>query len=236
MKLNQLICTIFILSSFANILSDNNNVKLSSPIIDFDGSLINLNKIRKIIWMGKKLSEVQFGEVDPVTKKRKAQYEFKGQLYTLKELVKMEEEYKTKNKQLKNENSTVYKKMFEPYVNALNNIKHKFEGLVDPFIKDSYGAERLMRDLIKDSCNQRDRSDSLLIKWAETFLDIREKKIAWKEGIEHEVFRKHVTSLKKLDLFCSDLTNFLKDLVRSCPKALKLYQDWEKQHKQDQNK
>ena len=69
-----------------------------------------------------------------------------------------------------------------------------------------------MIKLVEESCRKRDKMDSFLLNWAEQ-----------KVGQEEEGFDRYITDATKLDSFCVDLLNFLGDLVRSCPKAQKLF-------------
>jgi hypothetical protein len=62
--------------------------------------------------------------------------------------------------------------------------------------------------LIGESCEKHNRSNSLLLDWARIEGDD-----------ETESFNKQVTNFTIFHEFCTDLVNFLEDLIRSCPKA-----------------
>jgi hypothetical protein len=188
-------------------------------LIDGVKGFMDEREIHKLIRMGRSLSELQYGKVDKATKKRIPQYQCNGKLYTLHELAKLE-------KELKESNKASYEKLKEPLTQVLQTIKDDFEKLSSPFIGDSAGAEQQLFDLIKESCDKRNIPESLLKTWIIALLEIRAKGI-WREGIDQEVFRTYVTSLLLMDTYCTHLTNFLKDLVRSCPKGLERYRKWQ---------
>lgn len=89
----------------------------------------------------------------------------------------------------------------------LKNAKQKFAEIVAPFLAHARGAKEPMFMLISESCSKRDRVNSLLFNWAKSNED------------EIISFDKAVTSFSLFDEFCTDLIDFLGDLIQSCPKA-----------------
>lgn len=185
-----------------------------------DGTaLMNEYTIHKIIYIGQEISKFQNGLVDKKKpNERKANHNFQGKVYTLKELVKVEQTHEEKYRQLKDRNVTQYEAELKPVKEVLAKLKEEFVAITNPFLGDARGTHQQMMELIKEFCQKRKRPDSVLLTWN-------------KAGNEQDSFRTHVTSLKLLDTFCSDLTLFLQDLIRSCPKSFALFKEWEKKQK-----
>lgn len=95
----------------------------------------------------------------------------------------------------------------ETVKSLLKEAKQKFSAIVAPFLAHARGAKEPMFMLISESCTKRNRLNSLLFTWAKSTED------------EMVCFDKSVTSFALFDEFCTDLTNFLGDLLQSCPKA-----------------
>lgn len=184
--------------------------------IDGIPGIMDEHKIYNSIYLGQRISILQYGEVNKNTKKREPQHIFLNKKYTLGELVKIEHEYQEKYKNIKHSDPAQYEKNMAPLKVLLNSIKQEFEEMSIPFLEEAKGAEEEMKKLIAESCNKRKRYDSHLLNWS-------------KSKNPMDLFRQEVNSFKAIDIFCTDLTNFLKDMIRSCPKALKRYEDWKKQ-------
>lgn len=90
----------------------------------------------------------------------------------------------------------------------LVNAKQDFENLVAQFISQASGTKGFLVILISESCLRRHRQNSLLLAWASA-----------PEGHETVLFHNEIVTFKGLSLFCEDLTNFLGDLIESCPIA-----------------
>jgi len=95
---------------------------------------------------------------------------------------------------------------------ALVMSKNLLEEMLLKFMDQALRHKNVMVTLIEESCLKRNRPDSLLLDWVQT-----------KEGEETKIFHERVTSFAELEVFCSDLANFLSDLIYSCPKAQEKY-------------
>jgi hypothetical protein len=213
--MNRLYIYLGVLLLIPTLNAADTGIRLTAPALKYiDGvaGFVDKYKVGKMIWLGHQLGQLQLGIYNSKTQKREPQFTYNGQLYTLQQLVKLEEKIGT--------NSTL--------TQLLAVGKSSFEQFSGSFFKEARGSEQYMYDLIRESCQKRKRTDSLLILWSKSMLD-NSKAGRWYDGIEYEVLRQQVTSIKKLYNFCNDLTNFLKDLVRSCPKALHQYKEWIKQ-------
>ncbi len=100
-------------------------------------------------------------------------------------------------------------KLENAYKDCLQKAKSYFHEIVEPFIIHARGAKSQMLALIEESCVKRHRTKSLLRGWG-----------AAEEGTEVKHFDLDVQSFEIYKLFCNDLTNFLEDLMRSCPRGL----------------
>jgi hypothetical protein len=76
------------------------------------------------------------------------------------------------------------------------------------------GAKNILIVLIQEDCEKRNRPESLLLEWAKT-----------KEGHETTMFEQRINSFHDYYHFCTDLVNFLLDLIHSCPKAENQFKD-----------
>ncbi|MBA3954625.1 hypothetical protein H0X48_04890 [Candidatus Dependentiae bacterium] len=133
---------------------------------------------------------------------KSGKYSYNGKLYTLHQLVALEKENKNQLKGM------------VPVVIA------DFEKVTSPFLAKAQGTKHFMIKLIAEWCSKAGRSTSGLLEWAHL-----------NSGSEKEVFHRSIKTLQDLDTFCDDLLHFLKDLVRSCPKARDRYDRWRAQHK-----
>lgn len=133
---------------------------------------------------------------------KKGRFAFNGKQYTLHQLVELEKQNKSQLKPM------------IPVVVA------DFEKITTPFLAKAQGTKHFMIKLIAEWCSKAGRSTSGLLEWAHL-----------NSGTEKEVFHRSIKSLNDLDVFCDDLLHFLKDLVRSCPKARDRYDRWKAQHK-----
>ncbi len=83
-----------------------------------------------------------------------------------------------------------------------------FAAKILPFNDHARGVQKLIVALIEESCIKRNRKDSFILTWGEC-----------PEGKELEVLTKQLVTIKQFDTFLTDLVNFLKDIIYSCPKA-----------------
>lgn len=209
---NRLQILILLLNINLNILPAQNSDELSTiklkshvlALIDGIPGIMDEHIIHKTVYIGQEIHKFQHGVYNKETKKRDPQHKFDQNLCSLKELVVLEDKFKENNdtKSLEELNKTLVK------------LKEEFQEITGPFIKDAQGSKQQMIELISEFCHHPkiNRKKSLLLNWAES-------------TNEQESLKRNVTSIKILDQFCNDLTDFLKVLVRSCPKALKKYQE-----------
>lgn len=132
-------------------------------------------------------------------------YLYNGQHYPIKDIVKIEAAlYK----------NTAQSQAIIDQKNTLRTIliytQADFLEIVEKFLVNIKNTKSLMIALIEESCALRKNPDCYLLRWCHFTSDQSEK----------EVFRRDITSVKHLAIFCRDLVNFLDDLAHSCPNAL----------------
>lgn len=129
-------------------------------------------------------------------------YDFGGQKYGVHELAHIE-------KEAKNSNDT---QSISQLMQVLHIAKKDFLNKVKPYMATARGAKKPMFMLIQESCKKRNRPDSILLRWG-----------AAREEEEERQFEHDIVSFAIFDTFCTDLMNFMEDVIRSCPKALEQF-------------
>jgi len=140
-------------------------------------------------------------------------YELDGEMYSIRTLAEFEKNCTDPGKK-------------EQLDDLLSVVKKEFEDTMAPFISDARSVKEPMIHLITESCERRNRQDSLLLDWA---------KMGDDGDDETNSFNAQVTNFTVFYKFCGDLAHFLQDLVESCPKARaqfdKMRKQWEEEHK-----
>lgn len=155
-----------------------------------------------------------------------------GTYYTMHSLAELETKVENSKKQLENKLKqcnnqtekndlesliTIVKEQQSKLAQHLTIVKKDFEDAVSPFLANARNTKEPMIMLISESCEKRNQPDSLLLDWAKL------------EGEEEcNSLNKQVTSFNIFYQFCTDLNDFLSDLVRSCPKAFKQFMEMKK--------
>ena len=97
----------------------------------------------------------------------------------------------------------------------LRKIRTEFETLSIEFRGVARGSKPFMATLVEESCARRGRlHNSILYIWAKT-----------DEAEEEQLFDDHVHTIRDLEMFFTDLHNFLGDMMASCPKARRQFQE-----------
>lgn len=176
-------------------------ITLTSPILArFDGvkDVLDAEKIRGMKYIVQEITRIQYGKLDKATNKRIGCYQFQGQWCSLKKLVNIEE---------------AHEKGYLPLKSVLVIAQNDFEASTKAYLAQAKGAQYLMTQLIKEFCEKRHVTHSILLQWG-------------KSGeSEHESFTRTVTTFKVFDQFCTDLVTFLADLQYSCPKGMQQYKE-----------
>ncbi|MFI5333122.1 MAG: hypothetical protein ACHQVS_03400 [Candidatus Babeliales bacterium] len=226
----SLICAVLI--SGMSIAKDK-PVTLDSEILKLiDGTpFLNGYEIKIMLHVLLKLQNMLDGEVD-ASGKKEGYYALNGQRYSINELIALEagidEEFSTN--QARRITGEIDAEQFvhieathrvqkNECAAALQEAKDDFEKKISPYVGNARGAKQQLCMLIQESCKKHNRLDSILLKWGEE-----------QEGHEGEAMRTKVTTLLEMKAFCNDLTNFLKDMIHSCPKAVAHYKELKAQY------
>lgn len=87
-------------------------------------------------------------------------------------------------------------------------IKYDVLKVLAPFKQKMSLAKKFLEQLVGEFCRKHQRNKSFLVRWT---------MIA--DDQEFVIFNRAMTSCALLDEFCSDLRDFLKDVIESCPKG-----------------
>jgi hypothetical protein len=175
-------------------------IKLESPVIKVaDGSFINADRIEFMRKVRRILLVIILGEQLPTGQRKGDGIQYMAHL-------EQELESAPKTKEIAVKKAHMQKLIIDA--------KENFSTLLSEFIESGRGAKKILIELIQEDCLKRNRNDSLLLDWAKT-----------KEGSESTMFDEQITSFNDFYHFCTDLANFLLDVIHSCPKAENQFKD-----------
>lgn len=176
---------------------DEDTIVLDSSILHiFDGVIIDADVIQSIGFIRREINKILIGEKnsDGVLVGR---YTINGTLYSVKDLMHTEEK------------SLLSETLQKELERCLNEAKKDLQTCVGPFIETIHSVKYQILELIKESCKKRGMDTTILMRWSEAG-----------KGEEARIFNEDITSFTLYNKFCTDLLNFLSDLVRSCPKGM----------------
>jgi hypothetical protein len=182
---------IIFLTTFAGISTSHNHkpIEIDSPIIKvIDTGRLN---IAQIVLTGVKMKELQMGK----GKEKKGVIHFKDKECTLKELLAVESNLSKKH------DHKDAKCLADSLDEAIDYIKES-----TAYYRELQREHKTsMANVVKQWSKQRDKHNSLLLKWAE--LD------------EHIFVKTHAYSAEKMYHFVDDLITMLNDVRFSCKKS-----------------
>lgn len=197
-------------------LIDGKSFAMSGEVI---GATIKICRDIQVIQSGKLLPSGQ----------REGRFMYKNQKHCVKTLLSIEIELQAKLELLKKENSIssgpAIKKLEADLTELhelLKIIHSEFKKLVDPLMGDAQTSKEPLTILIEEECNTRGRQNSLLLDWVKIDAD------------EWDSFDAKVTSFAVFDQFCSDLINFISDLVYNCKKGRAQFEKLVEKYSQSQ--
>ena len=175
-------------------------IMLTNPFIHLlDGVTFMLDgvAIHQMLITLRKVMHMQSGQKEGT--KTIGNYSFNNEKFSIKQLAEIEKIYPD-NAQL---------------LATLEFAKHDFIKTTEPFIKGIEPAKKLLLSLIDEFCERRHRLDSVILAWTHA-----------QAGNEAKIFNHEIQDFATFNVFLSDLTLFLKDLINSCPKAREQYKEW----------
>jgi len=195
-----LLVTSLILHPSESKQASDHKVELESPVIKVaDGSFINADTIEFMRKFRRTLLSIILGEQLPDgTRKGNG----------IQALAYLEQELKEQKQTAEIATKLIHLK------EQLTKAKAHFIIHSTEFMDSGRGSKNILVVLIQEDCQKRNRPDSLLLEWART-----------KEGYETTMFEQRITTFGEYYSFCTDLVNFLLDLIHSCPKAEMQFKD-----------
>jgi len=234
-KKNVIITVALLLLSVHGLNGKDNHIVLTSPIIDLidgksfaiDGEVFGL-----IIQVRREVRKRLYG-IRSKNGKFTGIYEFNGEMLSVAELTLLETQidshYNTQRNTLAQSRETTseqewnyqVEKLEQEYAQRkselfelLNFVKEDFLSVTTQYCDGIRGFKGQILMLIEDSCHQRGKESCFLLKWGDE-----------RDGNEGELMRKEILSFKEFETFCIDLSNYLEDMARSCPKGKKQFLD-----------
>jgi hypothetical protein len=159
------------------------------------GEVIQVKKLIQDLENGILESKVVGGKV------KKELIVFQGTNYTINQLCAMED-------QINNDSS---KK--EELKHCLKQVRHSFIQATIKFMKRIEPAKPIVIKIMEESFRVRsvNQKDTVMIEWANT------------NGNEEAVFNDRIKTFKEFRKFLNQVSNFLGDLLKSCPEGFKQY-------------
>jgi hypothetical protein len=90
-----------------------------------------------------------------------------------------------------------------------------FMAFSESFIEALRPLKGALASLITESCEKRNQTNSLLLRWATS-----------KDGAELDLFRQKINTYRLLGELCTELLHFTEDLLHSLPKALAAHEEF----------
>jgi hypothetical protein len=174
-------------------------------IIDGKSFGIHGELVGAVYKIARDIQSMQLGK--RTTSGRVGMYKFQGNAHCIKSLAALEQANIQALKTATDGQRSACEKCAAELDTLLKKMKQDFNTIVSPFLGQARGAKEPMFMLISESVTKRNHPKSMLLDWAHSSDD------------EMASFDRSVTSFMLFDEFCTDLVNFLGDLVSSCPKA-----------------
>lgn len=215
---------IFSLALLSSIIIGNENhkyYKLSSKYLKYldgvtnrldGGSIAEMIQVRKMIQDLKK-----DGCLNTKTNER---IDYMGKQSSTEFLAKHEVQLK---KQLNNETDSAkiesINSELKSLASCLKQAKTSFIKSTVSFMRRIEGTKKIVINIMEESCKIRNinKEDTVMFEWANT-----------ESGAEEAVFNEKIRSFKEFDRFLDHVFGFLGDLLKSCPKGFKQYQQKQK--------
>lgn len=177
--------------------TDTDAIILESPLLSmFDGSAVGINAdvIELIGLIRREINKILIGEKAP-NGSMVGRYLIDGKRYAVQDLVLVE--------------AQASQPLHKDLTNYLEIAKKDLQSCVEPFIESIRSVKSQLLELSKESCRKRGIHTSTLLRLLEV-----------PEGDEIIVFNEEIISFARYNAFCTDLLNFLGDLIRSCPRGM----------------
>lgn len=201
-------------------------VILTHPLINFMDKILGAGPYGLILQVRRETRKRLYG-LSTKSDKRLGMYKYNGENHTATSLAKIESQYEMeyyskkdyliKNKtqyaedEWNHEMETVEKEYAERKKilrKILEEAKDDFLALSEDYLESARGTKEQTLTLIKESCEKRGVKNCFILKWGEA-----------EEGNETALLKNEVVTFKEFAKFLYDLSNFLEDMARSCPRS-----------------
>lgn len=182
-----------------------------------DGLVIDGITIGEMLQVRRLMRAIQHGIPHHETKKMEGKYTLRGHTVSLHTAARYAQQFEDEINSYTPEEAAHIRAELHA---LLERIKQEYLAATLPFMDQAHGVKSFMLKLIKESCKKRGRMQSFLLDWGKT-----------REDEEVKKFNENITSLQRLDTFCTDLVNFIEDVINSCPKAWKQFQELYSHHR-----
>lgn len=181
------------------------SIKLESRVLSLvDGSFINADTLEIMRSFQRMLVEILIGKKSDEGQ-RTGGYDCNGKKMCIFELAQYEAQLE---EQKNNYTPEVYQAKLHELNTAISIAKSDFLKKAQKFQQTVGGSKDNLILLVEESCQKRNRNDSLMMVWSRT-----------KEANETVLFEQKIKTARSFKTFLLDLFHFLGDLVHSCPKA-----------------
>lgn len=191
-----------------------NAVHLTHPILKrIDGKIGLVGaRIKDMLQIRRDLNNRLDGHKARNSQAHMGHYSMSGNSYTLRELATREKELHEKREAAKLSNNEMLVKEIdqelEQMKNLLESVKDDLFEIAEPFLGPASDMKPFAIPLIEESCEKRGNPKSLLLYWKDI-----------PRGQEVALFKEKIQSFQVLLIFCTDLADYLIDMVESSPKA-----------------
>jgi len=213
-------------------------IVLKHPLIQFMDKILGAGPYGLILQVRREVRKRLYG-VPTKSGARMGIYKFDGKNVTVTSLAKIESQYEMeyfsqKDYLIKNKANydeaewtqemdrleTEYQERTKVLQEILDSAKEDFLAISEDYVESARGTKEQSLILIKESCDRRGVKNCFILRWGEA-----------EEGNETELLRKDVMTFKEFAKFLYDLSNFLEDMARSCPRSRKKFIDFVKQNR-----
>jgi len=143
--------------------------------------------------------------MDMLSKRPQLYFKVDGTYRTIRELSALEQSYEDAGE--------LTGEVQEALDEARREALHVFVAISEPYVEEIKAAKGYMTKIIKNWSEKRECPDTYLLAWAEL------------EDNEEEALYQGIRSCRELEIFVTDLSTFLLDLIKNCPKSLKQYNE-----------
>jgi len=173
----------------------NKRITLESPLVDFMDRIMPGSAYGLMLQVRREVRKRLYGAKDK-SGNMVGMYEYGGGKCTVTDLAAIEDEL---------EKSGGSKKEL---LDVLEIAKEDFLSITECYIDSARGTKEQLLGIIQESCDKRGLKECFILRWAEE-----------EEGEEGRLIREELFTFKEFRKFCIDLSNFMEDLARSCPKT-----------------